>query len=87
MTLEQALQRIQTLEEELTQMQLQMVWLKKKLFGGGQGESWDKAQLTLELGILEKRAAAITVQKIAFERVKQEARRVTAQERFEKLPV
>jgi len=39
MTLEQALQRIQTLEEELTQMQLQMVWLKKKLFGGGQGES------------------------------------------------
>jgi len=68
-------------------MQLQMVWLKNKLFGGGQGESWDKAQLTLELGILEKRAAAITVQKIAFERVKQEVKRVSVQERFEKLPV
>lgn len=49
--------------------------------------SWDKAQLTLELGILEKRAAAITVQKIAFERVKQESKRVSAQERFENLPV
>ena len=87
MTLEQALQRVQVLEEELAKMQLQMVCLKKKLFGGGQGESWDKAQLTLELGILEKRAAAITVQKIAFERVKQEGKRVSAQERFENLPV
>lgn len=37
MTLEQALQRVQVLEEELAKMQLQMVWLKKKLFGGGQG--------------------------------------------------
>lgn len=87
MALEQALQRVQFLEEELAKMQLQMVWLKKKLFGGGQGETIDKAQLTLELGILEKRAAAITVQKIAFERVKQEGKRVSAQERFENLPV
>ncbi len=87
MTLEQAMKRIESLEEELVQMQLQMSWLKKKVFGGGQGESMDKAQMRLELGILERRIEAITVQKISFERVKQESKRVSAQERFEKLPV
>ncbi len=87
MTLDQAMQRIQSLEEELVQLRLQMAWLKKKVFGGGQGESLDKAQLTLALGILEQRVAAISVQKVCYERVQQEAKRVSAPERFEKLPV
>ena len=86
-TLEQAMQRIQSLEEELAQAQLQMAWFKKKLFGGGQGETIDKAQMTFALDLLQKRIEAITVQQISYERVKQEAGRVSAQERFEKLPV
>lgn len=87
MTLEQALQRIQSLEEELAHAQVQMSWLRKKLFGGGQGESLDKAQMMFELDLLQKRVDTITVQQASYERVKQEARRVSAQERFEKLPV
>ena len=84
-TLEQAMQHIQSLEEELAQ--LQMTWLKKKLFGGGQGETIDRAQLTFALDLLQKRVKAITLQQVSYERVKQEAGRVSAQERFEKLPV
>lgn len=53
MTLEQAMQRIQSLEEELAQAQLQMAWFKKKLFGGGQGETIDKAQMTFALDLLQ----------------------------------
>ena len=81
------MQRIQSLEEELAQAQLQMSWLRKKLFGGGQGETIDKAQLSFALDLLQKRVEAIAVQQVSYERVKQEARRVSAQERFEKLPV
>jgi hypothetical protein len=49
------------LHEKVAQLEMQVDWLKKKLFGGGQGESMDKAQMLLKLELLEKTVcAAIT---------------------------
>ena len=48
------LARIQLLEQENAVLRAQIDWLKKKLFGGGQGERLDQAQMALELGELAK---------------------------------
>ena len=46
-----------SLREEITLLKAQISWLKQKLFGGGQSERLDRAQLLLQLGELEKLAA------------------------------
>lgn len=46
------------LREENTVLRANIEWLKKKLFGSGQSETLDRAQLLLKLGELEKLAAA-----------------------------
>lgn len=46
------------LKEEPAVPKAQIEWLKRKLFGGGQSERLDRAQLMLQLGELEKPAAA-----------------------------
>ena len=57
------------LKEELAVLRTQIAWLKQKLFGGGQSERLDRAQLLLQLGVLEKLAAAVPPpQTIAYER-------------------
>jgi hypothetical protein len=53
----QLLARIERLEQENAVLRAENKWLKKKLFGGGQGEKLDQAQLALELGELAKIAA------------------------------
>jgi hypothetical protein len=40
--------------EENAQLRAQIAWLKKRLFGPGQGEKQDRAQLLLHLAELEK---------------------------------
>ena len=60
-TLAAALDEVRLLQTELTVVRAQLEWLKKKLFGGGQGEKLDRAQLLLQIEALEKLAAPATV--------------------------
>jgi transposase len=59
---------VQLLREENAVLRAQIAWLKQKLFGGGQSETLDPAQLRLQLGELEKLAAARPVATITYER-------------------
>ena len=77
------------LKEELSVLRAQIAWLKQKLFGGGQSERVDRAQLLLTLGELEKLAACNQqIDTISYERTKPsgEKRTVPAQT-FAHLPV
>ena len=67
----------------------QIEWLKQKLFGPGQSEKLDRAQLRLKLGELEKLAAAERpVATISYERAAGPAPKRTLQaESFAHLPV
>lgn len=58
------------LKQEIAVLRRQIEWLKQKLFGGGQSEKLDRAQLVLKLGELEKLAAAPEqpVELISYER-------------------
>jgi transposase len=58
------------LKEELAVLRAQIEWLKKKLFGGGQGERLDRAQLLLKLGALEAIAATPTTSTVTYERAR-----------------
>ena len=49
---------VQLLRQENTVLRAQIAWLKQKLFGSGQSETLDRAQLLLQLGALEKLATA-----------------------------
>jgi transposase len=86
--LKQALDRVQLLEEELSVLRTQIAWLKKQLFGGGQSERLDRAQLLLTLGELETLAATAATTTISYERTKPTAeKRPVAAEVFAHLPV
>jgi transposase len=55
--------------DEIAALRAQLAWLKQKLFGPGQSEKLDRAQLLLQLGALEKIAAAgRPVETISYER-------------------
>lgn len=57
------------LKQEIAALRAQLAWLKQKLFGSGQSESLDRAQLLLHLDALEKLAAAErSVETITYER-------------------
>jgi len=56
-TLVQALDEVRVLQTELAAVRAQLEWLRKKVFGGGQGERLDRAQLLLQIEQLEKLAA------------------------------
>jgi len=49
---------VQQLREENAALRAQIAWLKQRLFGPGKGETLDCAQLLLQIGELEKIAAA-----------------------------
>lgn len=81
---------LSALHEELAQLKVQIDWLKKRLFGPGQGERLDRAQLLLQLEELEKLAARVSAptQLITYERAKPApATRKAGGEIFAKLPV
>ena len=60
---------VQLLREEIAVLRAQIAWLKQKLFGGGQSETLDRAQLALKLGELEKLAdAERPMATVAYER-------------------
>jgi len=77
------------LRQENAVLRAQIEWLKKKLFGGGQGERLDRAQLLLKLGALEKLAAtAPKVETVTYERESgPRAARPVPAETFAHLPV
>jgi transposase len=75
------------LKERNAQLEAQIAWLQKQLFGAGKSEKLDRAQLLLKLGELEKLAAATApVQTITYERAAPRERPLPA-ETFAKLPV
>ena len=49
-----SLEEVQLLREENLLLRKEIAWLKRKLFGGGQSETLDRAQALLELGALGK---------------------------------
>jgi transposase len=77
------------LRQENTVLRSQIAWLKQKLFGSGQSETLDKAQLLLQLGALEKRLAPEQpVETITYERPAGPApKRTLPAESFAHLPV
>jgi transposase len=79
------------LKEEVSVLKAQIEWLKQKLFGGGQSERLDRAQLMLQLGELEKLAAALPQAgppaTISYEREPAREKRPLAAETFAHLPV
>lgn len=81
---------VDLLRQENTLLRAQIAWLKQQLFGSGQSEKLDRAQLLLKLGELEKLAltAAPPVQTVSYERSagKSPARTLPA-ENFAHLPV
>ena len=80
--------QVATVREENAHLLAQIAWLKKRLFGPGQGEKLDRAQLLLALAELEPLAvrAAAPRQTIAYERTQRQPRPAPA-ELFAKLPV
>jgi len=77
------------LQEENAVLRAQIAWLKQRLFGGGQSERLDRAQLLLKLGELEKLAATPTATAtITYERIKpQPEKRTVPAATFAHLPV
>ena len=82
----QALQgKVASLQETVVSLETQVAWLKKQLFGGGKGESFDRSQLLLALGQLEAQIKAAKPQRVTYERTP--AKRRSPEEAFEHLPV
>jgi transposase len=78
------------LKQEIAVLRAQIAWLKQKLFGGGQSEKLDRAQLLLQLGELEKLATAAErpAATISYERPSGPApKRTLPAESFAHLPV
>ena len=78
------------LKLEVEKLRAQIAWMRKKLFGGGQSEKLDRAQMLLALGELENKIAqAGKIETITYQRQKQDAqaKREASQRAFEKLPV
>jgi transposase len=84
-----SIDEVQLLREENLLLRREIVWLKKKLFGGGQSETLDRAQTLLELGALEKLVAPVRpTETITYERTNGPAeKRSLPAENFAHLPV
>jgi transposase len=79
----------QALKDESAVLRAKIGWLQQQLFGGGQSEKLDRAQLQLKLGELEKLAAAKEKKTtVTYERVQPapEKRKLPA-ENFARLPI
>jgi transposase len=80
---------VHRLREEIAGLRAQIAWLKQQLFGPGKSEKLDRAQLLLQLGELEKLAAAARpTETITYERAAGPApKRTLPAESFAHLPV
>ena len=85
--LAQALDEVRALQAELAAVRAQLAWLKQKFFGGGQGETFDRAQLLLSIGALEKLAPPAAPRRIAAHERAPAQPRATPAEAFAHLPV
>ena len=84
------LDEVALLKQENAVLRAQIAWLKQKLFGPGQSEKLDRAQLLLTLGELEKLAGAAEQPKatVTYERAAGPApKRTLPAESFAHLPV
>lgn len=78
----------QQLKLEVSLLKEQVAWLKQRLFGSGQSEKLDAAQLRLKLEELERQLESSARQSIAYERgVPKAGKHEPAAERFKDLPV
>ena len=77
--------KVASLQEKVVGLETQVAWLKKQLFGGGKGESLDRAQLLLALGQVEEQIRAAAPRVVTYERAP--AKRNPPEERFGHLPV
>jgi|GEM_PF-5090058 len=78
------------LRQENAALRMQIAWLKKQLFGAGKSETFERAQMILKLGELEKLAAtcAPKTETITYERpAGKPMPRTAPAETFAKLPV
>jgi transposase len=78
---------VETLNEKVAGLEVQLEWLKKQLFGPGKNERQDRAQLMLKLGHLEAQIKETAQQTISYERRAKGTPRTTPQESFQHLPV
>ena len=84
-----AREEVQALREEIAVLRAQIAWLKQQLFGPGKSEKLERAQLLLQLGELEKLAAATRpTETITYARAAGPApKRALPAESFAHLPV
>lgn len=76
------------LKQRLLELQAQIEWLKRQLFGGGKSEKLDPAQLQLKLGELQKLTGEVeAIQKVSYERRTPREKVPTPAEKFAHLPV
>ena len=82
------LEENRSLKQEIAVLRAQIEWFKKKIFGGGKSETFDRAQLMLDLGALEKleQEAATKPQVVSYQRQSPKPRQSPA-EQFKDLPV
>ena len=86
------LAEVNEMKLELAKLRAQIEYYKRKLFGGGQSEKMDRAQMLMNLGELEKAVQkAAEIETITYSREKSandaQARRERERQAFEKLPV
>ncbi len=62
--------KVDSLSEKVVSLETQVAWLKKQLFGGGKGETLDRAQLLLALGQLETQIKAARTATVTYERAR-----------------
>jgi len=86
---EQIVAEYPLMQQEIAALRTQIEWLKKRLFGSGKSEKLDRTQLALQLGELEKLAAAERgTDTITYERAKcADEKRSLPAESFAHLPV
>ena len=78
---------IEAFKQEIGVLKVQIDWLRQKLYGGGQSETMDRAQMLLKLDTLERLAASIGAPKqITYERQPPKSRPLPA-ETFANLPI
>jgi hypothetical protein len=84
-----ALDEVHQLREENAVLRAQIDWLKRQLFGPGKSEKLERAQLLMQLGELEKLAAAPRpAETVTYERAAGPApKRTLPAESFAHLPV
>jgi hypothetical protein len=83
---EQIIQEYPQLKAENEVLRAQVVWLKQQLFGGGQSEKLERAQLVLGLGEPAAAPMPAPLQQVTYERAAPSARVLPA-DNFAHLPV